>query len=165
MVHLHGSQSLLGIVMFLLVIPVQGCYQEYTCIQPGVGWRDTPEEASWYNLVLPFTPQVRTQRRESKAHFFYFSRFRCALQYLSALKFIISCDYFFFFLFLNFTLQYCISFGIHWHESTTGVHELPNMNPPPTPHHPSGSSTCTSPKHPASCILHWTQTGNSFLTW
>ena len=26
--------------------------------------------------------------------------------------------------------------------------------PPPTPHHPSGSSPCTSPKHPASCIKH-----------
>ena len=24
--------------------------------------------------------------------------------------------------------------------------------PPPSPHHPSGSSQCTSPKHPASCI-------------
>ena len=38
-----------------------------------------------------------------------------------------------------------------------GVHELPNMNPPlppSTPHHPSGSSPCTSPKHPVSCIGH-----------
>ena len=26
--------------------------------------------------------------------------------------------------------------------------------PPPTQHHPSGSSPCTSPKHPASCIEH-----------
>ena len=26
--------------------------------------------------------------------------------------------------------------------------------PPPTPHHVSGSSPCTSPKHPASCIEH-----------
>ena len=24
--------------------------------------------------------------------------------------------------------------------------------PPPSPYHPSGSSQCTSPKHPASCI-------------
>ena len=42
------------------------------------------------------------------------------------------------FLFLNFlfyfTLQYCIGFAIHWHESATGVHEFPNMNPPPTSH-------------------------------
>ena len=26
--------------------------------------------------------------------------------------------------------------------------------PPPTPHHPSGSCLCTSPKHPESCIKH-----------
>ena len=27
--------------------------------------------------------------------------------------------------------------------------------PPPSPHHPSGSSQCTSPKHPASSPLDW----------
>ena len=26
------------------------------------------------------------------------------------------------------------------------------LHPPPSPNHPSGSSQCTSPKHPASCI-------------
>ena len=58
-------------------------------------------------------------------------------------------------IFLFFTLQYCI-----------GVYSYINMNPPrvymcsqswtllppPSPHHPSGSSQCTSPKHPVSCI-------------
>ena len=60
----------------------------------------------------------------------------------------------FFFKFYFFTLQYCIGFAIHWHESTTGVHALPTLNPPPTtlPYHLSGSSQCTSPKHPVSCI-------------
>ena len=51
---------------------------------------------------------------------------------------------------LYFALQYCIGFAIHWHESTTGVHAFPNM----TPYHLSGSSPCTSPKHPVSCIEH-----------
>ena len=43
-----------------------------------------------------------------------------------------SCSLFFI-LFIYFSaLQYCIGFAIHWHESTTGVHAIPNINPPPT---------------------------------
>ena len=35
-----------------------------------------------------------------------------------------------------------------------GVHEFPILNPTPTSYHLSGSSPCTSPKHPVSCIEH-----------
>ena len=54
------------------------------------------------------------------------------------------------------TLQYCIVFAIYQHESATSIHvgDSPSWTllPPPSPYHLSGSSQCTSPKHPVSCI-------------
>ena len=63
------------------------------------------------------------------------------------------------------TLQYCIGFAIHQHESTMGVHMFPILNPPPTSL--PVPSLWVIPVHQpqASCILHWTWTGDSFLIW
>ena len=81
-----------------------------------------------------------------------------------SLIFLFFCYYYYFLLY--FTLQYCIGFAIHWHESTMGVHEFPILNHPlpPTPYHLSGSSPCTSPKHPVSCInIDWQFVSNMII--
>ena len=60
---------------------------------------------------------------------------------------------FFFFFFFYFTILYSFCHTSTWihHWCTRVPHpELPL--PPPRQYHPSGSSQCTSPEHPVSCI-------------
>ena len=79
-----------------------------------------------------------------------------------------TCFFKFKFIYFNWrliTLQYCIGFAIHQHESSTGVHVFPILKPPPTSL--PVPSLWVIPVHQpqASCILHQTWTGDSFLIW
>ena len=76
----------------------------------------------------------------------------------------------FFFLFFNFnwrliTLQYCIGFATHQHESATGVHAFPILSPPPTSLPIPSLWVIPVHQRQASCILHRTWTGDSFLIY
>ena len=63
------------------------------------------------------------------------------------------------------TLQYCIGFAIPQHESTTGIHVFPTLNPPPSSL-PVPSLLVVSVHQPqASSIMHRTWTGDTFHIW
>ena len=121
--------------------------------EEGKGRRREKREASWPLVHEWFRLVTSLPKRKNKQFGFFFFASH------------------WFFYFLNFslslflTLQYCIGFAIHQHESTTGVHVFPILNPPPTSF--SIPSLWVMPVHQpqASCILHRTWTGDSFFIW
>ena len=66
----------------------------------------------------------------------------------------LSFTYYFFNLILFFNFTIFIGFAIYQYDTTTGIHEFPSWTllPPPSLHHPSELSQCTSPEHPVSFI-------------
>ena len=75
---------------------------------------------------------------------------------LQPFQWIFTTDFLFFYF---LTLQYCIGFAIYQHESATGIHVFPILNPPPSTL--PIPSLWVIPVHQPS-IVHWTWTGDSY---
>ena len=87
-------------------------------------------------------------------YFYFFSHYTCRVYF------------FIFFISFYLTLQYCIGFAIYQNESATGIHVFSILNPPSSSSLPIPSLWVIPVHQPqASCIVHWTWTGDSFHIW
>ena len=91
-------------------------------------------------------------------------------EWINKMQYIHKVEYYLTLLFVYFnwrliTLQYFIGFAIPQHESATGIHVFPNLNPASSSL-PVPSLWVVSVHQPqASSIMHRTWTGNSFHVW
>ena len=92
------------------------------------------------------------------------------MSYCSLFIICISQSYFFQYKFIYFNwrliiLKYFIGIAIHQYESTRGVHVFPILNPPTISLRIPSLWVIPVHQPRASCIMHWTWTGNSFHIW
>ena len=121
------------------------------------------------------------QNKIKRRNLFYIVLLICSLVFLKLITFSVLfylfifffrsfLFYFFKYKFIDFnlrliTLQYFIGFAIHWHESATGVHVFPILNPPPASLLIPSLWVIPVQQPRASCIIHWTWTGDLFHIW
>ena len=72
---------------------------------------------------------------------------------------------FFYFNWRLITLQYCIGFAIHQHESAIGINMFPILNPPPTSLPVPSLWVVPLYQPQATSIMHRTWTGDLFHIW
>ena len=70
---------------------------------------------------------------------------------LQPFQWIFTTDFLFFYF---LTLQYCIGFAIYQHESATGIHVIPILNPPPSSLLPPSTIPLGHPSAPAPSIQY-----------